>query len=454
MSPEGTGDQSLPERGVARRGVARRTVLRGLGGGALAAGAGGVLSACGSGIKGSGGSSSTGTITIGLVTPLTGPLAGFGSGDRFVLKTVQESSAYSKGFKVGGKNYGISVKLADTQSDPNRASQVARSLILNDHVDMIVTTSTPETTNPVAGVCEAQGVPCLSTVVPWEAWYGGLGGNPLKPTKAFTYATMFFFGMKEFAGTFLPMWDRVKTNKVFAGMFPNDADGNAFRAGFPPYAEAGGYKFIDGGAYTDGTTDFSSMLSKFKSSNAETFTNCPLPPDFNTFWKQASQQGWKPKIATVAKVLLFPADCVALGNLVLNIATDSWWGPYMPYKSSLTGMTAKELADSYQSSTGSQWLQALGSTYSLFEVAREAFTAVDDPHDKKAVAAALHKVNYSGICGPIDFAGGPAPGVGIIKPVGVQWKKGSGKYPFEMQVVDHSLNSSVPITATFEPTNA
>lgn len=449
MSPEGTGDQSLPECGVARR-----TVLRGLGGGALAAGAGGVLSACGSGIKGSGGSSSTGTITIGLVTPLTGALAGFGSGDRFVLKTVQESSAYSKGFKVGGKNYKISVKVADTQSDPNRASQVARSLILNDHVDMIVTTSTPETTNPVAGVCEAQGVPCLSTVVPWEAWYGGLGGNPLKPTKAFTYATMFFFGMKEFAGTFLPMWDRVKTNKVFAGMFPNDADGNAFRAGFPPYAEAGGYKFIDGGAYTDGTTDFSSMLSKFKSSNAETFTNCPLPPDFNTFWKQASQQGWKPKIATVAKVLLFPADCVALGNLVLNIATDSWWGPYMPYKSSLTGMTARELADSYQSSTGSQWLQALGSTYSLFEVAREAFTAVDDPHDKKAVAAALHTVNYSGICGPIDFAGGPAPGVGIIKPVGVQWKKGSGKYPFEMQVVDHSLNSSVPITATFEPTNA
>ena len=79
------------------------------------------------------------------------------------------------------------------------------------------------------------------------------------------------------------------------------------------------------------------MISKFKSANCETFTNCPLPPDFNTFWKQASQQGWKPKIATVAKVLLFPADTAALGNLVENIATDSWWGPYMPYKSSLTG---------------------------------------------------------------------------------------------------------------------
>ena len=79
------------------------------------------------------------------------------------------------------------------------------------------------------------------------------------------------------------------------------------------------------------------MINKFKSHDCEIFTNAPLPPDFNTFWKQAAQQGFKPKLATVAKVLLFPADTEALGDLVNNIATDSWWGPYMPYKSSLDG---------------------------------------------------------------------------------------------------------------------
>ncbi len=36
-------------------------------------------------------------------------------------------------------------------------------------------------------------------------------------------------------------------------------------------------------------------------------------------------------------MLLFPADTKVLGPLVNNIATDSWWGPYMPNKSSLTG---------------------------------------------------------------------------------------------------------------------
>jgi branched-chain amino acid transport system substrate-binding protein len=447
------GSDSVGSGPPQEQGVARRSVLRGVGAGAVAAGAGGILAACSSGIKGSGPSASTGTINIGFITPLTGPLAGFASGDKFVLDTIRATSAYAKGFKVGGKTYKVNIVVADSQSDPNRASQVARQLILNDNVDMLVTTSTPETTNPVAVVAQTQGVPCLSTVVPWESWYGGLGGNPAKPTTKFQYCTVFFFGLKEFQETFIPMWNRIPNNKNVACMYPNDADGNAFRGGFEPLIKASGYTVVDGGGYTDGMTDYSSMIAKFKSKNCEVYSNCPIPPDFNTFWKQAAQQGWKPKLATVAKVLLFPADTVALGSLVNNIATDSWWGPYMPNKSSLDGQTAKALADAYQAKTGSQWVQSIGSTYSLFEVAQKAFTSVSDPHDRKAVAAALHNVNYAGMCGALNFAGGPAPGVGIIKPVGAQWQKGTGTFPFELQVVDNSGNPSVPLTAKLAPTN-
>ena len=434
--------------------IARRSLLRGIGAGAIAMGAGGIVSACSSGIKGAGGPATGGTITIGFITPLTGALAGFASGDQFVLSKVRSTSAYKSGLKIGTKNYKINIVVEDSQSDPNRASTVARQLILQNKVDMILTTSTPETTNPVAVAAEKLGTPCLSTVVPWESWYAGLGGNPLQPTTTFTYTTMFFFGLREFQGCFAPMWNRVKTNKVVACQYPNDADGNAFRGGFEPLIKASGYQVVDGGPYQDGVTDFSSMITTFKNKNCEVFSNCPLPPDFNTFWKQAAQQGFKPKLATVAKVLLFPADTQALGALVNNIATDSWWGPYMPYSSSLDGTSASSLAAAYESSTNNQWVQSIGSSYALFEVAKEALGAVSDPHDKTEVANALHHVSYTGMCGAIDFAKGPAPGVGIIPPVGVQWKASKGKYPFVMQVVDNSLNSSVPIQAKLEPTNA
>ena len=440
-----------------KHGMARRSVLRGLGVGALATGAGGVLAACSSGSKGPPATSSTGTITLGYITPLTGALAGFGSGDRFVIDTIRSTPAYAGGFKVGGKTYQVNIIIVDSQSDPNRASQLARQLILNSNVDMLLASSTPETVNPVAVVAQTEGVPCAATNDPWESWYSGLGGNPAQPTTKLQFCTLFFFGLKQLQECYVPMWNRIgATPKNVACQYPNDADGNAFRAVFEVFIGQAGYRPVDGGPYTDGTTDYTAMLTKFKSTNCQYFSNCALPPDFNIFWKQAHEQGWKPALATVAKVLLFPDDTVPLGPLVNNIATNSWWGPYMPNNSSLDPkLKAKALARSFQEQTGKQWVQGIGSTYSLFEVAHQAFSGVSDPHDKEELANALHHVNYSGMCGRLNFAAGPAPGVAIIPPVGVQWKATpGGSYPFEMKVVDNTLNKAVHLQADLEPTNA
>ncbi len=443
--------------------ISRRSLLKGIGAGAVMLGAGGILDACTSDVKGSG-SGSTDTIVIGFVTPQTGALAGFASGDNFVVDRIRATDAYQNGFQVGGTTYSVEVVVKDSQSDPNRASQVARELINQNHADLIVTSSTPETTNPVATACESAKVPCLSTVVPWQAWYFARQADPANP-QPFTYSTMFFFGAEAFGGCFVPMWNRVDTNKVVGGMFPNDADGNAFRDAWPGIIDAAGYTFVDGGAYPDlQLTDFSQMISQFKQQDCQIYINAPLPPDFNTFWTQAAQQGYAPKLATVAKVLLFPAETEALGDLVNNIATDSWWGPFMPYTSSLSGDTAEDLANAFQEETGAQWLQTLGSTYSLFEVAKEAFATVDDPHDGDAVADALFKVNYTGMSGPLDFTTGPhidpadpnsptIPGIGIVNPVGVQWKPGTN-FDWEMVVVDNSINPDVPIGGDLVPTNA
>ncbi|HUB70301.1 MAG TPA: ABC transporter substrate-binding protein [Acidimicrobiales bacterium] len=442
--------------------ISRRQLLMGVGGGAAFLGAdrllgtGKLMGAAARRLTGSASSSSN--INIGFVGPQTGSLADFATSNNFALSQIRQTSAYSKGFKVGGKSYSVTILSKDSQSDPNRASEVARDLILNNNIDLMITSSTPETDNPVAVLCESEGVPCVSTVVPWQAWYAGLGGDPVKPVQKFEFNVMFFFGLEGFGKCFISMWDRIRTNKVVAEMFPNDADGNAFRAAFPPMAKAAGYKPVDGGAYPDGTANFTTMISDFKSHDCELFVNVPLPPDFNTFWKQAAQQGFKPKLATVAKVLLFPDDVKALGSLVDNVATDSWWSPFAPYKSSLTGLSAAGLAEAYQQSTGQQWTQAIGSTYAAFEVAYNALSTASDPHDHHEVADKLHTMKYEGMNGEIDFTSGPAPGVAVIPAAGVQWKPGKpGKFtdfPYAMYVVDNSDAPSWPLNGTLEPTNA
>jgi branched-chain amino acid transport system substrate-binding protein len=448
-------DQTVEPGRTSLAGVSRRNLLRGFGAGAAVVGGGGLLEACSSGIKGSS-SGSTKGITIGWIHPLTGDLAGFGAADNWVISKIKQTTPYKNGFKIGGKTYPVTIKSYDSQSSVSRAGDLARTAILTDGVDMLFGSSTPETVNAVASQAESLGTPLVCSNIPWESWYINLGGNPAKPTLKPKYVIMYFLGAEHLVKAFIPMWNRIHselhTNKVVAAAFPNDSDGNAFRAVFPPFAKAAGYKFVMSSAYPDGTTNYSSMISQFKSVNADFFTNVPLPPDFATMWKQSIQQGFRPKLATVAKVLLFPTDAYAMGSSVYNVATDTWWVPTLPWKSSFTGEDCQTMANEFESATGGQW-NANISNYSLFEVAHAAFTSVSDPHDKAEVADAIHKVNIQALAGPLNFAsGGPAPGVAITPPAGVQWQKGT-KYPLEMQIVDNTLLPQAKITADLKPTN-
>ncbi|HEY6379991.1 MAG TPA: ABC transporter substrate-binding protein, partial [Candidatus Dormibacteraeota bacterium] len=133
-----------------------------------------LLAACGSS------SSSSGTIKIGFVSPRTGPAAGFGEPDAYALGLAR--NAFASGLDIGGKHYDVQIIDKDGQSNPQRGAQVANDLINGDKVDLLLATSTPETVNPVSDAAEAAGIPCLSTVVPWEAWYFGRGAKPGQPS--------------------------------------------------------------------------------------------------------------------------------------------------------------------------------------------------------------------------------------------------------------------------------
>ena len=123
---------------------------------------------------------------------------------------------------------------------------------------------------------------------------------------------------------------------MVAALWPNDGDGNAWgdkKTGFPPALEEAGYKIVDPGRYQNGTEDFSSQIAEFKAADAEIVTGVPIPPDWTTFWKQASQQGFQPKIASVGKALLFPASVEALGDIGDGMSTEVWWSPAHPFTS-------------------------------------------------------------------------------------------------------------------------
>ena len=122
------------------------------------------------------------TIKIGFISPRTGPLGSFGEPDPNALTLVRKKLA--NGVAIGGKQYAVEIIDKDNQSSPPRAGQLAKQLINRNSVDLMLSTSTPETNNPVADACEAAGVPCLSTVEPWQAWYLNRGAKPASPRRS------------------------------------------------------------------------------------------------------------------------------------------------------------------------------------------------------------------------------------------------------------------------------
>jgi branched-chain amino acid transport system substrate-binding protein len=466
---------------VSDQGVSRRSLFRAAGVGAAVVGGGALLEACSSGIQGASsssasssagtgasastsasGASGSGEITIGWIHPLTGSLAGFGYPDNWVLQQIMATSQFKNGIKIGGTTYTVNVKSYDTQSSVTRAGTLAKQAIQQDNVDLLLASSTPETVNAVASQAETLGTPLICSNIPWESWYINLGGNPQKPTLKPKWTIMYFLGAEHLALSFAPMWTRIGAkygnNHKVAAAFPNDSDGNAFRAVFPQVLKPMGWTLDMSTAYPDGLTNYTSMITQFKNNGDDFFTNVPLPPDFATMWTQSLQQGFKPKLATVAKVLLFPTDAYAMGSKVYNVATDAWWVPELPWHSSLSGQTCSELGTAFTAAGLGQPNQNI-SNMTLFEIAYAALTSVNNPHDKAELAAALYQVKLpEAVAGPVDYTStntktNPAPGVAITPPVGIQWQKGT-TYPLEYKVVDNTLQPNAKINGDLLPTFA
>jgi branched-chain amino acid transport system substrate-binding protein len=383
-------------------------------------------------------------VKIGYVSPQTGPLAPFGEADKWVIE--QMKAAFKDGIAIGGKRHEVQIILKDSQSNPNRAGEVANDLILKDKVALVLTAGTPETANPVSDACELNEVPCISSVVPWQPWFFGRKGNP---ATGFNFTYHLFWGLEDVIANFTNGWNSVATNKKVGGLFPNDGDGNAWgdkELGFPKPLAAMGYSLTDPGRFQNGTQDFSAQIAAFKRDGVEIVTGVVIPPDAKTFLTQARQQGFKPKVITLGKALLFPGAIEALGELGHGLSTEVWWTPSHPFASSLTKQSAKALADAYEAGTKKQWTQPIGFAHALFEVAADALKrskSLKAEDVRNAVAAS----QLDTVVGPVKWGGGgPFKNVSKTPLVLGQWVKApaGSKNKVELVVVNNAAAPQIP----------
>ena len=391
-------------------------------------------------------------IKIGVLSPKTGAIASFAKPDEWIVGAV--SAAVKDGVVCGdGKLHTFDFVVEDTQSSASRSAQVAGDLILNSKIDMIMASSSPDNVNPAADQCEALGVPFLANYVPWQPFYLGRGGTPDKPFK-WTY--MFHFGLEDAAAMRMGMWDQIPTNKTVGILLPNDADGVSWasdKTGLQVPLKAAGYTVVQPGLHDATAEDFTAQIAAFKKAGCEICTGIETPPLFTNFWKQALQQGFKPKIMYMGKALLFHETLIALGDSGIGLTDEVVWHPTFPYKSSLTGQTCRELAEQYTADTGNGWTEPIGQ-YGKFEWAIDVYKRMTNIEDKELFPAVVQATKMDTINGPIDFTlpvklGTPHPVLNVykIKIAGGQWNKIQGsKWPYDLQLC-FSNDPAIPTPA-------
>ena len=394
-------------------------------------------------------------IKLGVVSPKTGNFASFAIADDWWL--ARGKAALKDGIVTGdGKLRQIEFDVQDSQSDSNRAAQVAGDLIANSNVDMLLASGTPDTCNPVADQGEAGLTPTLLSFAPWQALFIGADGKP--KTYNWVYGNM--LGSEETIASFTDAFDLsgIQTNKVVGMLFQNDADYKGWMdpSAAPAVFKAKGYTLVVPDPYAVPAEDFTKQITQFKSAGAEIICGTNDPPWFSNFLTQSLQQGFKPKFISSGKAVLFPESVISYPNQGLGLIGEVAWHPTWAIKDTLSDLDSAGLAADYEATTGHQWTAAIGC-YGKLEWAIDVYKRATNPEDKNTVVDAIKTTKATFQQGTIDFTAAVDPA--SMHPIANnckawigagQWRKGT-KFPLDIVVVSNAAAPGTPVSDKVQP---
>lgn len=379
-------------------------------------------------------------IVIGYVAPFTGPLSVFTVAFDWVTEKSLAQLNADGGIYIEAydKKLPVRVVKADSESNATKASEVASKLVLDQKVDILAASWTPDTSTPVAAVAERNKIPCLISNSPADSW---LTGGPYE----WSYGIMFY--VENMMSSYIDALDKLDSNKKVGFLFDSEVDGVTFSAMLKEMLPEAGYEIVDPGRFPVSTTDYSNIISQLKDADCDIVVGNQILPNFTTAWQQFKQLGYVPKAMIIGKAIAYGSDIEALGgDLGLGLMTENHWDRTLPFSSSLLKMSASEIADAWETEKETQYpATSLGWDIALFEVLGEALTSVKDL-EPASIRDAIAAVNYEGIYGKLSFDENNIMSVPLTTG---QWVKGE-KWPFDANIISAGKFSDV-ITDTKDP---
>jgi len=236
------------------------------------------VAACGGG-NDSGGSSGD-SVVVGANTELSGSLQVYGLPVEQGLQLGTDAVNSDGGVKAGDKTYDMTTKVEDNRSDPSQIVTAARAVA-------------------DAGAIGAVG-PDLGAVPSYEVWKQANvltftpafdlqqtlmkdpGGNPLLFSPTVFLQNLYTTNMSQLKA----LYPQIKTVAILS---PNDEQGQGTAEAYKFAAEGEGLTVVGSETYPVNSTDFSSVLTSFKSKNPDLLIAEQTPEQGAAILQQAAQ---------------------------------------------------------------------------------------------------------------------------------------------------------------------
>ena len=389
----------------------------------------------------------TPTVKIGYVNPTTGALSGNGEGYDWVIDQIYEYVRENP-ILIRGKKADFQIIVYDSKSNPEICTQMAERLVLDDKVDLLIATQTPETVIPVTSVAEKYHVPCVAIQAPVD---------PVAHARsAYEWTYHAFWTIDKIYECYRGLWTKAgfppNSGAKVGMLFANDADGNAWHEVFVRRAQEDGYTVIDPGQYSVGNKNFSAVAGVFARENINILTGTNIPPDFMNAMAAFTTERVTFDCITMGKCCLMQSDVSAFGDTAIGVMSEIWWDTEAGYVSDLTGENSISLNEKYfRENFERKMPQPAGYAYAALELAVHTIQNAQSRNKKKLISA-LSRLDLNTIIGPICYnhvLGGLHYSETVMG--GGQWQLENGE--LVLKVIDNSVYPSVKINAEYKSGN-
>lgn len=328
------------------------------------------------------------TMTVGLVGPLSGGAAAWGSAMKAAIEFAAEDINAAGGLEVGGKTYTIDIAAYDSHYNPNDALTAVNRLVFEDEAAFIVG---PLGSAPLAALVPTTTENKKITIT--------AGFTPVAAAPEYPYSFRAILPTEVYAKPQINWVVKSLGAEKVGSLFPNDETGQAMSNDISSAYEAAGADASAVEFYERGRVDFVPLLTRLLAQGIDTFELDGSPPQTaGLLVRQLRELGFEGNIVRTG------GD--ATNDILAVAGPEASEGLYvhMEFDGGL------ESVQDYQA----RYIEAYGGTmnafsplfYSNINMVFEAMKAAGTISDADAIVAEMAKIDgYEGPAGEVSWIG-------------------------------------------------